>query len=674
MQYATSRTPPSGERVTVGAPGRRLNISGPTYRALLIGVWDYPGADSQFVRLYGPERDPVELKRVLTTGPGHLFEADNVRVVDPQPDHDELAVEIDRFLKSATPNDTVLLYYSGHGALDPGRNDNLYLCATDVTQNNLSTHGLDSQKVSTWLRDCRAQQKIVILDCCYAGGFKGGPGVGEETSLLEKGEGRFVMAAADLEKAHDGKTVSPFTELVIAGLEQHPDEPLSIASLAVWVEDQTTNGARRLPLPKHSSEGSGDIVIRKVRERPAPLTGPALPVLTLRFEERSVVASFTGQPERTIGPLNLSGAGSTQVNLLSELYRLSAVEAVCQDQDARPILDAALVNARILAGQVLFDELFDQDLLAQYLTSLQDGSSDPRLEVQLDLSSDTANFTRMGWEYLSHVEPGAAFGPGRQIGRPIGDKVAVLSRGVSSSWSGPGWKGGDGAIGTLVHSQFNEDHPVVAAIRTELELVARSPSGRREMLAADVQPRGEWARLTRGLADPEINVVVLIGELKEFNEVPVLQVGRQQAVPAYDVPRLVTARGLLPPPELIVIEALPVPGIAEKAFALTALFARSVTEQFGCPVVAVSHSRTYVASVPALISAVDPGTALDGTDIDVTTVSAHLVNGLRCGVPIERSAYELRQKISQDMLPMPAPIVYMPIRAGSANSTSEGAS
>lgn len=70
----------------------------------------------------------------------------------------------------AQPEDTVLLYFSGHGVLE-AQNQQVFLCLADTIKEQLTSTGLAIKELLQCLSDCRAEQQLVWLDACHSGGM-----------------------------------------------------------------------------------------------------------------------------------------------------------------------------------------------------------------------------------------------------------------------------------------------------------------------------------------------------------------------------------------------------------------------------------------------------------------------------------------------------------------------
>jgi len=76
----------------------------------------------------------------------------------------------DEALKTASSSDTLILYYSGHGALGAVNGGfEAYLAPYDVNDNILVS-GISTSEIKDSLDNLNHGNKIILLDCCYSGG------------------------------------------------------------------------------------------------------------------------------------------------------------------------------------------------------------------------------------------------------------------------------------------------------------------------------------------------------------------------------------------------------------------------------------------------------------------------------------------------------------------------
>ncbi|MDQ6949615.1 MAG: caspase family protein, partial [Actinomycetota bacterium] len=87
-----------------------------TYKALLVGNSTFPSDPHNLQSLEGPVNDIAVLRDALTDTEVGLFEPTAVRML-PERTMSEILIELETFFGSATRDDRLLLYYSGHGLL-----------------------------------------------------------------------------------------------------------------------------------------------------------------------------------------------------------------------------------------------------------------------------------------------------------------------------------------------------------------------------------------------------------------------------------------------------------------------------------------------------------------------------------------------------------------------------
>jgi len=152
------------------------------YRALIVCNHLYEARDPKLPPLRGPEADAEMLGGALVDPATGLFTSAHVRVL-LNASSLEIQEAASTFSGLAQPGEKLLFYFSGHGLKKNGR---LYLCADNTRSTHLAATAVSNGTLDDIIDDSKADAKILILDCCYSGAFKGD----EETELLLWGEGR----------------------------------------------------------------------------------------------------------------------------------------------------------------------------------------------------------------------------------------------------------------------------------------------------------------------------------------------------------------------------------------------------------------------------------------------------------------------------------------------------
>jgi hypothetical protein len=129
-------------------------------------------------------------------------EADRGRLRN-EPGIDNRAVDQ---LRKATPDDLVIIAFSGHGYTAP-HSGQFYLLPSDSGKGpgfgpDVLTRLISSQELSDWLRDVDAGQMAMIIDACHSAasvdspGFKPGPMGDRGLGQLAYDKGMMILAAA----------------------------------------------------------------------------------------------------------------------------------------------------------------------------------------------------------------------------------------------------------------------------------------------------------------------------------------------------------------------------------------------------------------------------------------------------------------------------------------------
>jgi hypothetical protein len=284
-------------------------VNARTYRGLLIANSTFPGDPHNLPNLEGPRNDAALLRDALCDREYGLFAADNVRLVQERAMSDVLR-EIEDFLRSASRQDTLLLYYSGHGVLD--QSNEFFLCAHNTRSDRLRSTAVKASDVREMIDESAAQTTLIFLDCCHSGRFKGG----DVPATLE-GQGRFVVTSSRsgelANDAHALNHASLFTHHLVEGLrgkavDHDYDGVVNLSELYDYVHDALGREGKQVPQKRFEGSGEIPIALRPAAiEEPAPagLVAPAatMPVLDVSdtvIDLGEIGADETLPPERIL--------------------------------------------------------------------------------------------------------------------------------------------------------------------------------------------------------------------------------------------------------------------------------------------------------------------------------------------------------------------------------------
>lgn len=118
-----------------------------------------------------------------------------------------------------------MLYYSGHGLRHPDQ-ESLFLAASDTHQNRLHATAVDTEAIlKDMLSRTYAKQKVVLLDCCFSGAFRGSRrfrgGMREEPRGGLRHAGTFILTSSSHGRAsyaNDDAAPSIFSQLLLDGM------------------------------------------------------------------------------------------------------------------------------------------------------------------------------------------------------------------------------------------------------------------------------------------------------------------------------------------------------------------------------------------------------------------------------------------------------------------------
>src|SRR6266487_1565070 len=229
------------------------------------------------------ERDAERLATALKGSPCAFTKAEWTTAAN----RETTLTRLKAFTDQCEPSDLLLVHFSGHGLYD----EQLYLICngTDLTNLDASAIGVDT--IKRILRKCKARHKLLVLDCCYAGGafsgaFRGGQNIEGVLSKELEGSASIILSACSrLERARELASLdggAGFLSWVLlasctARLSEVSPDHRSLCLMDIWrwmptalVEVNTSLGAaEQLPRPLLISQleagTDGEIWLTEVR-------------------------------------------------------------------------------------------------------------------------------------------------------------------------------------------------------------------------------------------------------------------------------------------------------------------------------------------------------------------------------------------------------------------------
>ncbi|BBM86250.1 caspase family protein [Candidatus Uabimicrobium amorphum] len=153
------------------------------FRALLIAINDY----SSWTPLKTPHNDAKELRKVLCEK--YCFDAEDVELIHEEVTDDKIVTALDELAKNSNKNDSVLIFYAGHGAYDKNNDRSYWVQQEAKAKAPYGTYISDSDirdSIANVARKCK--HVLVMSDCCYSGKLvdserSGGKGIAREKGM-----------------------------------------------------------------------------------------------------------------------------------------------------------------------------------------------------------------------------------------------------------------------------------------------------------------------------------------------------------------------------------------------------------------------------------------------------------------------------------------------------------
>jgi Caspase domain/WD domain, G-beta repeat len=331
--------PSSDEPVFVPAPALP---PGPR-SALVIATSRYD--DARLRQLRSPVKDAEDLVEVL--GDQEIGGFAVTTLIDRT--DSEIRFGVTEFLDGRARDETVLVYLSCHGIRDRQR---LYFASANTVMQYPQASAVQAAYVLDELDRCKARRQILILDCCFSGGFAGEKGDGDldlESELGLESRGLAVLTGSrKQEYSYEGEPAggqlagSVFTTGLVEGLRTGAagakDTGLISVEEAYQYAYRYVKGTEPGQTPQHwLYGGEGEIILARSKAG-RKITPAALP-------EQVTAALNSGLPNIRIGGVNALAEWLSDADPARWLAALRTLTQVA-DNDIKTVAAAADAHLR----------------------------------------------------------------------------------------------------------------------------------------------------------------------------------------------------------------------------------------------------------------------------------------------------------------------------------------
>lgn len=207
---------------------------------LLIGASTYPNWEA--MNIPNVQVNLREFEALLLDPFYCGISIEQIKVIEDENIEDTNNAIQEFFNSIASPQSTVIFYYSGHGLQSVKAMDDLFLATRNIREKTFEASSIKISELRRLFSECIASRKILLLDCCYAGKITKGFMTDNDSDSIAKlndFEGTYIMAASsEYERARfdpeapnlPTKFTGQFIEVIKNGIESD-DEYCTLHSI-----------------------------------------------------------------------------------------------------------------------------------------------------------------------------------------------------------------------------------------------------------------------------------------------------------------------------------------------------------------------------------------------------------------------------------------------------------
>lgn len=324
--------------------------------ALVVGISTY--RNHKIPRLKLSDKDARDFAEFLKTQ-AQLFRGIDVHLlVNEEATEREVRKYLDYKLARATKDDTVMLFFSGHGATDPRLPGDFLFVPYDADPEFLASTAVNMTQ-SRFLKRLVAKRVILFVDACHAGGFFDAgtkniqPPMEALLQQIRESEGKVILASSRDDEVSIEKPDLPnsiFTHYLLKGLKGEAadrDGIVALKNLYDYVHRRTVQETGGIQHPRLIGDLEGPFPLALTGAHAASLPAP-MPAKATQPAVSPAFSDLRQKAERLVALSFTPGNGSDSKEL-NRLYK---------DPDAVKWIRQAAEEGDPLA-QVLLGRMFD---------------------------------------------------------------------------------------------------------------------------------------------------------------------------------------------------------------------------------------------------------------------------------------------------------------------------
>ncbi|HEU5289522.1 MAG TPA: caspase family protein, partial [Cyclobacteriaceae bacterium] len=227
---------------------------------LVVGINSY----EHWPKLNNAVKDASDIATLLMNK--YNFDFANVTLLrDEQATRSNIYKGLRGLIEKVTPQDNLVIYFSGHGYFDPLLNEG-YWIPVDAEVNSSGDY-VSNTEILKILGSINSQHTFLVADACFSGALFADSRRGY-TENVEKFKSRWGLASGRLETVSDGSvgSNSPFAKRVIQFLKDNQKDKFAVSEMIQYVKTQVAEDTNQTPIGnplKALGDEGGELVFYK---------------------------------------------------------------------------------------------------------------------------------------------------------------------------------------------------------------------------------------------------------------------------------------------------------------------------------------------------------------------------------------------------------------------------